>query len=1350
MNRYWDVLIEKVFELNDVKNVVEIGCQKGLNTKNLLMYCSQKKGKLHIIDPIIPSDIELWKQEYGELFSYYPELSLSALSRISEYDAVLIDGDHNWYTVFNELKIIEKHNRESFPIVLLHDISWPYGRRDLYYNPENIPLGYRQAHKKLGIIPDQSTLDEKGINNHLENAIYENNPKNGVLTAVEDFLAETSHKLEFYTFPAYYGLGIIVDQNISEKTRLLMSNVELHNNIIRKMEYDRIQDKMLLDRIIQKTKKISAELNNKNEEIKENSIQIEDLKQKKQLIETELTQAEEVEKMLRQKINELSADLQEKKSEVIHLNEKNMDKESELIMLKKQNEQKRMEISTEKQQIVASLKSAQLAAATHRGSIRYQLGDIIISGLKPSINTIKMPMRIFKLFVRGIRKRKRSAASSLLEMKKSNPSVIQHTEKKIVRMNKTEEDASQIRNKVEAQELKEPKEYPLVSILIVNRDGAVHLKRLFESMIVYNEYPNIEIIIVDNQSTDNSVELIESYQEKFSIKIIKNNRNASFSEANNQAAKLASGHYLLLLNNDVEPMKGWLSELVRCYEDHPLAGTVGSKLIYSLQPAGSINKDHELKVQHIGIAFKKREDFIQPFNIGKDLEPFDSTTMNNRECAAVTAACMLVTKELYLQVGGLDEGYIYGYEDVDFGLKILKEGYKNVCCTSSILFHHEFGTQQKNHRHEVRDRRINNRKLLKSKWHKWLKQALLSDKIHANKILSESPLNIAMIVTEVGENVSAGDYFTAMELGGSLQKLGWNVEYISRRGRHNWYDIDTNFDVVISLLDAYNPSNIKCGNSDLIKIAWMRNWFDRWIDNPGFDQYDILLASSKIASKYVQDRTGKNVNVLSIATNMERYVHGSKNSELECDYCFTGSYWDDPREIIDCLNPENIDYKLGVYGKNWDKIPKFAPYHKGFLPYNKIADLYQSTRIVIDDANRVTKPFGSVNSRVFDAIASGALVITNGVLGAEETFHGLLPIYNNEKELEKNINFYLSNEDARIKKVKELQEIVKQHHTYDVRAKELKLILNSYLQSYKIAIKIAAPKWETVHEWGDYHMALGLKKQFEKKGHQVIIQLLYEWDNGDDLSCDVVILLRGLNAYKPKKQHINIMWNISHPDKVTMEEMNEYDYVFVSSDYWSEHISDLVTVPVESMLQCTDPELFKRSSGKGESCELLFVGNSRKMFRKVIQDIVPTEHNLHVYGTNWGAFIDESYIKGEHIPNKELFEHYGSCAILLNDHWDDMREKGFISNRIFDALSTGAFIISDKVKGIEQVFGDSVVTYETATELKEMVDYYLAHPDERNEKAIKGCKIVREHHTYQNRVERFLEVISKLEGSESK
>lgn len=222
MNRLWKDVVSKLFDVIGPKNIVEIGSHKGINTRNILNYCLNHDANLIAIDPSPVFDPISFEDEFGDKFEFIQDLSLHRLPKLYDYDLILIDGDHNWYTVYNELKAIEcNFDINNFPFILLHDVSWPYDRRDLYYNPDTIPPQYLHPYKLSGLVPGVDNLEDYGINNFLNNAIYYNTPCNGVLTAVEDFLKETNLDLAFYSINAFHGLGIICPNTSKNKENIM-------------------------------------------------------------------------------------------------------------------------------------------------------------------------------------------------------------------------------------------------------------------------------------------------------------------------------------------------------------------------------------------------------------------------------------------------------------------------------------------------------------------------------------------------------------------------------------------------------------------------------------------------------------------------------------------------------------------------------------------------------------------------------------------------------------------------------------------------------------------------------------------------------------------------------------------------------------------------------------------------------------------------------------------------------------------------------------------------------------------------------------------------------------------------
>jgi GT2 family glycosyltransferase/spore maturation protein CgeB len=300
---------------------------------------------------------------------------------------------------------------------------------------------------------------------------------------------------------------------------------------------------------------------------------------------------------------------------------------------------------------------------------------------------------------------------------------------------------------------------------------------------------------------------------------------------------------------------------------------------------------------------------------------------------------------------------------------------------------------------------------------------------------------VAFAVTEVGPEVAAGDYFTALELGTALRKiLRWEVVWLPKA---DWYNVgDAN--ALIAMTDHYDLAQLGPRAASLVKICWMRNWFDRWAGKPHFGMWDIRLCSSIKASDHIKDRYGFTSSVLRIATNQSRFRPRSEGKLY--DYVFTGSYWGAPRDI-EKIDPVAIGLRFALFGKNWENHPQFRAHCKGFVPYHAMARIYNQSRILVDDANSVTKGWGSVNSRVFDALASGILVITNSAASSAELFDNQLPVYQSPDTLREILTRYLDDPSLYQKTVETLRERVLTDHIYDIRARELAKIVFSHLQA---------------------------------------------------------------------------------------------------------------------------------------------------------------------------------------------------------------------------------------------------------------------------------------------------------------
>ena len=181
--------------------------------------------------------------------------------------------------------------------------------------------------------------------------------------------------------------------------------------------------------------------------------------------------------------------------------------------------------------------------------------------------------------------------------------------------------------------------------------------------------------------------------------------------------------------------------------------------------------------------------------------------------------------------------------------------------------------------------------------------------------------------------------------------------------------------------------------------------------------------------------------------------------------------------------------------------------------------------------------------------------------------------------------------------------------------------------------------------------------------------------------------------------------------------------------------------------QFTRLEKFYPAYDEKYKSRLLFVGNNWSMegvVRKTIQYSMNNNFELSIYGDGWDEILDEErkdWIKAIQVPNDELKYYYSSADIVFNDTREDMIEAGYISNRIFDATAAGAFVISDYIKEVEEIYGDSIVMYKNEQEFVELVNYYLEHPEERKQKAERAHKITVENFGAEKTIKKMADVM---------
>lgn len=260
-----------------------------------------------------------------------------------------------------------------------------------------------------------------------------------------------------------------------------------------------------------------------------------------------------------------------------------------------------------------------------------------------------------------------------------------------------------------------PPDPPLVSIVVLNRNGAAHLRRLLSGLTERTAYRRFELIVIDNGSDDDSLPVLREAATRLPISIVANSDNRSFSDGCNRGHELATGELLLFLNNDVVPFEaGWLGELVECL----MATRAGVAAATLVCPDVEHERDFDLGygVQHRGIAFIPAGDGDVPSLRGWEDDPLDEELGRDVECEAVAAACMLIARTTFGEAGRFTDGYFYGCEDVDLCLKLRARGMQVVCSGRSVAIHHPVSTRRTLPFEQAREQTLANRRLL---WERW-------------------------------------------------------------------------------------------------------------------------------------------------------------------------------------------------------------------------------------------------------------------------------------------------------------------------------------------------------------------------------------------------------------------------------------------------------------------------------------------------------------------------------------------------------------------------------------------------------------------------------------------------------
>lgn len=218
------------------------------------------------------------------------------------------------------------------------------------------------------------------------------------------------------------------------------------------------------------------------------------------------------------------------------------------------------------------------------------------------------------------------------------------------------------------------------SIIILNWNGADMLRQFLPSVMAHTTPPECEVIVADNGSTDNSLEVLAN--EFASVRTIVLDKNYGFAEGYNKAIEQIDSEYVVLLNSDVEVPEGWLQPLLNYMDAHPTIGAVQPK----------IHSWHRRNYfEHAGAAGGYLSILGYPYCRGRrfgkteeDRGQYD-TILDNIEWTS--GACMCVRTNIYKELGGLDAAFFAHMEEIDLCWRMRNKGWKLACVTDSIVYH---------------------------------------------------------------------------------------------------------------------------------------------------------------------------------------------------------------------------------------------------------------------------------------------------------------------------------------------------------------------------------------------------------------------------------------------------------------------------------------------------------------------------------------------------------------------------------------------------------------------------------------------------------------------------------------
>jgi len=276
-----------------------------------------------------------------------------------------------------------------------------------------------------------------------------------------------------------------------------------------------------------------------------------------------------------------------------------------------------------------------------------------------------------------------------------------------------------------------------------------------------------------------------------------------------------------------------------------------------------------------------------------------------------------------------------------------------------------------------------------------------------------------------------GDPYVALGLGRYLVEEGWGVSLWPIRRWHERTAPEP--DVAIVMLDSYIPGLLPQATAT---IAWVRNWTDTWAALPYLEEFDGVWASSPASAEALGTRYSGEVSVVPIGVDLQVFPSGDDDRPLPV--VTTANFWGAERQIQSALTLVSESVPVVWFGANGAHLRRGAAItHADRVSFFGVGSVYRQSRVVVDDLIAAARAYGSHNSRLFEAIASGAVPITNQRAGLDYLGLGEVPTYDDDASLAATVHSLLEDDAAFRERAGRLQRVVFERHSFARRAQDV-------------------------------------------------------------------------------------------------------------------------------------------------------------------------------------------------------------------------------------------------------------------------------------------------------------------------